>query len=55
LFTSRSIFSCKLTNFVALGICGLHLIPTIILTSADVNEASVIIIIDWGIALEEKG
>jgi hypothetical protein len=40
------IFSCKLTNYVPLGICGLDLIPTIILTVVDTNGALVTIITD---------
>jgi hypothetical protein len=55
LFTSQGISSCKLTNFVPLGVCGLDLIPIIILTSVDTNRALVIVIINWGIATKYNG
>jgi hypothetical protein len=46
LFTSWGISSCKLTNFVPLGVCGLDLIPITILTGVDTNGVLVTIIID---------
>jgi hypothetical protein len=55
LFTFLGISSCKLTNFVIFGICGLDLTPSIIWTSVDTNEASVTVIIYWGIAIEYNG
>jgi hypothetical protein len=53
--SSRGISSCKLTNFVPLGVCFLDLIPIIVLIGTDTNRASVIVIIDWGIAIECNG
>jgi len=45
LFTSLGISSCKLTNFIPLGVCGMDLTPSIVWTGVDINEASITIII----------
>jgi hypothetical protein len=55
LFTSLGILSCKFTNYVPFGVCGLDLTPSIIWTGVDTNETSVILIIDWGIATKYNG
>jgi hypothetical protein len=39
----------QIHNYVPLGMCGLDLIPPIVVTSANTNGALVIVIIDWGI------
>ncbi len=46
LFTPMGISSCKLTNFVPLGVCGLDLTPSTIWTSGNINKTLVTIIID---------
>ncbi len=46
LFTSLKKSSCKFTNFVPLGVCGLDLIPPTLVTSANTNGTFVIVIID---------
>jgi hypothetical protein len=46
LFTSLSISSCKFTNYVPFGVCGLDLTPSTIWISVDTNKASIIVIID---------
>jgi hypothetical protein len=49
------ISSCKLTNYVPLGVCGLDLTPSIVRLGVDTNGASIIIIINWGIATKYNG
>jgi hypothetical protein len=46
LFTSLRRSSCKFTNFVRLGMCGLDLIPPTIVIGVDTNGTSIIAIID---------
>ncbi len=46
LFTFLGISSCKFTNYVPRGLCGLDLIPTIVWTNVDTNRALIIVIID---------
>jgi len=46
MFVSWGISSCKLSNFVPLGVYGLDLTPSTVCTSADTNGALVTIIID---------
>ncbi len=46
LFTSLGISSCKFTNYVPLGVCGLDLTPSIIWIGANMNGTSIIVIID---------
>jgi len=46
MFTSLGLFSCKLTNFVPLGVYGLDLTPSTIWISVDTNGVSIIIIIN---------
>jgi hypothetical protein len=49
LFTSLGISSCKLTNFVPLGVCGMDLTPSTIWIGVDINGTSITIITYWGI------
>jgi hypothetical protein len=44
--TSLGISSCKIINFVPLGVCGLDLIPTTVWTNVDTNGTLVTVIID---------
>ncbi len=55
LFTSIGKSSCKFTNYVPLGVCGLDLILLIVVTGVNTNGTSVIVSIDWGIAMEYNG
>jgi hypothetical protein len=40
------IFSCKLTNYIPLGVCSLDLTPSTIWIGADTNGISVTVIIN---------
>jgi hypothetical protein len=46
LFPFLGISSCKLTNYVPLGVYGLDLTPSIVWMGADTNGASITVIID---------
>jgi hypothetical protein len=46
MFTSLGIPSCKFTNFVPLGVCGMDLTPSTICIGDDINGVLVIVIID---------
>jgi hypothetical protein len=46
MFTSLGKSSCKFTNSIPLGMCGLDLIPLTVAIGADTNGALLTVIID---------